>query len=79
MYTIQKYLETNIAACVLFSTYSSPWGQVQSWVLFFKAEECGCSPASTKSNTHHARRGFCTRESVLFANEIERWGKMQAW
>lgn len=61
MYTIQKYLETNMAACVLFSTYSSPWGGrgVQCWALFFKAEEYQCFPPSPGSNLNDARKGLC--------------------
>lgn len=62
MYTIQKYLETNTAACgVFFFHLLQSWGQGdRCWAgQFFKAEEYWSFPAST-GNMNDARKGFST-------------------
>lgn len=80
MYTIQKYLETSIAAwffCFPLTHFLGRWeGRVQRWALFFKAEEYPCFPASPGSNVTGARKGLrALGEPALFADEIGRWGK----
>lgn len=82
MYTIQKYLETNIAACVLFCF---PLTQVLvggSSVLgtFLRQRNISAFQPALGATWMMPGKGVrCAQEPALLANETGQWGKIWAW